>query len=184
MTYKENFVDENPYLVYTENSDTAYDGNGGSSEIPDGAVTTAKIADDAVTADKIADGVIPLPLIVKTSTKLNMFHATDATPFAVDKTYNEILQALIDGKEVFLEIPVTLNPNDPYNSESVIKVPVLSKSLGNTPETSACIFGITLTSVVANLFEITSNVIKMDLTGAVPNKSWKLTNESGSASLL
>ena len=49
MTYKQSFVDENPYLVYAPEPDASFGAE---------SVTTDKIADEAVTTDKIADGAV------------------------------------------------------------------------------------------------------------------------------
>lgn len=49
MTYKQSFVDENPYLVYAPEPDASFGAE---------SVTTDKIADEAVTTDKIKDGAV------------------------------------------------------------------------------------------------------------------------------
>ena len=76
MSYKHDFLDNNPYIMYTDAPDTAVantsdvatldgrldaieaDGWVTADRIAAGAVATAKIADSAVTTAKIADGAV------------------------------------------------------------------------------------------------------------------------------
>lgn len=61
MTYKHDFVEDNPYLTYSAkpNDVNAILDNAITSDmIADNAVTTAKIKDSAVTTTKIADGAV------------------------------------------------------------------------------------------------------------------------------
>lgn len=67
---KREFVDENPYLVYTSEDDKVFrieNGSIGTAQIADGAITTGKIANGAVTASQIASGVIPEPYTLPTA---------------------------------------------------------------------------------------------------------------------
>ena len=59
MTYKQSFVDENPYLVYAPEPDASFgDGSVTTAKLGAKAVTTAKIADAAVDTDQIKDGAV------------------------------------------------------------------------------------------------------------------------------
>lgn len=61
MTYKETFVDEYPYMVYSSKpdaTDVIADGSITTDMIAKEAIETDQIADGAVTADKIAAGVL------------------------------------------------------------------------------------------------------------------------------
>lgn len=59
MTYKHDFVEDNPYIVYSPEPDAVLaDGSITTDMIVDDAITTAKIADGAVDTAQIKDGAV------------------------------------------------------------------------------------------------------------------------------
>ena len=61
MTYKHDFVEDNPYLTYSakpNDVNAILDDAITSDMIADNAITTDKIKDNAVTTGKIADGAV------------------------------------------------------------------------------------------------------------------------------
>ena len=114
MTYKNSFVEENPYITYTGEPETSFDGDSGGSggELEPGSVTTEAIANGAVTAEKIAEGVTDSVYWIMLTCDppisnwyINSIYGTEnITP---DKTLSDLISAIENGKNPKLKVLLT-----------------------------------------------------------------------------